>query len=207
MKNLSIIRAAIILLLIISWSCSKELEKYECNLEFFKYSWDEKVYLEISPNELWISTDSISEDEIRKLLKQYNSIDLSDIVFYPTLVKTKLKGISDCAQIIDLNEELLLNEYVRYVHLLFRSSENSIFYALTDVFTVKPKPSTSLTKIDSLLPITKTRIIRENSSLNNYDIKVDKYSSGNALEMSIYFYENGLFEYSEPGFFGYYIDE
>ena len=61
--------------------------------------------------------------------------------------------------------------------------------------------------IDSLLTITKTRIIRENSSSNNYDIIVDKYSSGNALEMSVYFYETGLFEYSIPNTYGYYCDE
>jgi len=207
MKNPSIIRAIIILLLIISWSCSKDIEKYKCNLEFFRYDYDEKVYLEISPYELWISIDSISENESREILKQYESIDLSEIEYKPPFIKFKLTGISDCVQIINLSGNLLLNTQIKYVHLLFRSSKDSIFFAYDYTFTVKPKPDTKISQIDSLLTITKTKIIRENSMSNNYDIIADKYSSGNALEMSVYFYETELFEYSIPNSYGYFCDE
>ncbi len=172
----------------ISWSCSKDIEKYKCNLEFFRYDYDEKVYLEISLYELWISIDSISENESREILKQYESIDLSEIEYKPPFIKFKLIGISDCVQIINLSGNLLLNTQIKYVHLLFRSSNDSNFYAYNYIFTVKPKPDTKISQIDSLLTITKTRIIRENSMANNYYIIVDKYSSGNAIEMNVYLY-------------------
>jgi len=188
MKNPSIIRVIIILLLVISWSCSKDIEKYKCNLEFFIYDYDEKVQLEISPYELWISIDSISENESREILKQYESIDLSEIEYEPPFIKFKLIGITDCVQIINLSGNLLLNTQVKYVHLLFRSFKDSNFYPYDYTFTVKPKPDTKISQIDSLLTITKTRIIRENNRSGNYDIIVDKNSSGNALEMSVYFY-------------------
>jgi hypothetical protein len=207
MKNLSIIIATIILPLITSLSCSEDIEKYKCNLEFFRYDYNEKVYLEISPYELWISIDSISENESREILKQYESIDLSEMEYEPPFIKLKLIGISDCVQIINLSENLLLNPQVKYVHFLFRSYKDPVFYPYDYTFTIKPKQDTKFSQIDSLLTITKTRIIRENSRSNNYDIIVDKYSSGNALEMSVYFYETGLFEYSIPNSYGYYCDE
>ena len=195
---------AYLLLMTFCIGCTKQMDSYSCDLEFFKYYSNEKVYLEISPNELWLSIGDISETESRNILMKYESIDMSKIDYKPPFVKLKLINISNCSQIIDLSDSLLLNTSIEYVNFLFKSSEDGVFYPYSNTFTIKPYQTTTSSQFDSLLTLTKTRILRVGSSSNNLDIIVDKNSSGNALELSIYFYETGLFEYSEPNSYGYY---
>jgi len=73
--------------------------------------------------------------------------------------------------------------------------------ALTDVFVVKLKETTSYAQLQELAKQNDCQVKEENSFVKNqFMISVSKTSNLNALQMSNLFYETGFFEFSEPNF-------
>jgi hypothetical protein len=80
--------------------------------------------------------------------------------------------------------------------------EDRKLQGLTDEFIVKLKASTSFEQLQNLVEEKNCSIINENQFVKNqFLISVPKTSRLNSLQLANFFYETGLFEFSEPNFF------
>ena len=69
---------------------------------------------------------------------------------------------------------------------------------VSDEFCVRLKEEIPKEKLDSLLLRTKTKLFKETKIY--ILLSCDKFSCRNTLDMSVYFYETGYFEFSHPSF-------
>ena len=74
---------------------------------------------------------------------------------------------------------------------------------LTDEFLVKLKDGIPNSRLESLISLTNTELIKQTKIYSL--ISADKYSDYNSLEMSRYFYETGDFRFSYPNFLMNYV--
>lgn len=68
-------------------------------------------------------------------------------------------------------------------------------------FYVKVFDETNLTDLHNVISETNTELTGQNEFMKKWlTLRATKDSKGNALKMANYFYESGLFEYSEPDY-------
>lgn len=203
-------------------SCKKSDEKYpgqvlnyemDCNTcSTFYYTFNyEKIHINLCTFCVALKLkDAETETYRQTLIENYpeldsiRMIDAKKNIAYGYLkaniscekIKTLLTKLSHETGIIAANPNYILNECLPSVS--DQNIHESCLMGLTDEFLVKLKASMEASKLISLIKLTNTRIVSQTELYTL--ISANKNSMGNSLEMSRYFYETGLFEYSHPNF-------
>ncbi len=216
MKNISLLLP--LLILITGCKKSDNIDKLPCNYTGFKYYSDEPYPLgEMSKEYILIGTDSSKTDKsIIDFILSKNYIDhefqfiihkLDNYKYkYGVLKLNKPYTYDEITWILDDIEK---NQIIDYAHFTMQTDDctNMIWETVGDlcvdsysnIFYVKVKDTNDISDLNNTLVETNTWIRKQNQfSHDLYSIYADKTSSGDALEMANYFYETGLFEYSEP---------
>ena len=211
-----------ILLGLIVFSCTKENQEpqpeCDCRNELFYYSSGKKEFLDsmLSNNYLTIGfKQSIDHDEIIYQINQYKifkPVMESDIfeqveedLYHIIFVQTNLNYT--CSNMKQIKQMLETNQLIAFANLTFKSTlwfagEYANIDAITDEFMVKVKNINDLSDFYAVLKETNTTIKRDSlfGYKDVYMISANKYSKGDALQMSKYFYETGKFVWVNPNF-------
>lgn len=85
----------------------------------------------------------------------------------------------------------------------FFLTQDSGLIALSHLFYVKLKTSEDINRLENMANANNIKILGNNKYLPLlYTLSCSKESQGNALEMANLFYESGLFDFTDPDFFG-----
>lgn len=178
---------------------------------FFYYTFDyDRIYLDISNHSVTIKfSDNVSNDYLDHLIKESSEIDsISFINEDKKIAYGYLKEEIHCEEIEALLVSLYSEDQILCANPNFYLKETIArgepiddkydLMGLTDEFLVKLKDGIPNSKLESLISLTNTELIKQTKIYSL--ISADKYSDYNSLEMSRYFYETGYFLYSHPNF-------
>jgi hypothetical protein len=204
------------------FSCTKENQELQsecdCRSELFYYSGGEKEFLDsmLSNNYLTIGFEQSTDNEdIIYLINQYEifkPVTESDIfeqieenLYHIIFVQTNSNYA--CSEMKRIKQMLEVNQLIAFANLTFKSTlwvggEYADIDAITDEFMVKVKNINDLSDFYAVLKETSTTIKRDSlfGYKDVYMISANKYSKGDALQMSKYFYETGKFVWANPNF-------
>ena len=190
-----------------------------CSYEGFYYYQDEKLWLEeISNDYVLIGIYSVTSDEdIENFINAqgiFEEISVSDVIKYQYYdykhVVAKFLTSLNCTEITSIINNLEKNEIVDYAHYTIRTDDcrndiwepigNKCVDSYESRFTVSVKDPNDLTDLYNIVHKTNTEILSQNQFMANFFVlRADKNSMGDALQMSNYFYETGLFDAAAPG--------
>lgn len=211
-----------ILLGLIIFSCTKENQNQQsecdCRSELFYYTSGEKEFLDsmLLSNYLTIGfihsanneeiISQINQHEIFKPITESNIFEQSEKYLY-NIVFVQTKSDYTCSEMKRIIQMLEMNSLIAFANLTFKSTlwfggEYADIMAITDEFMVKIKDINDLSGFYSVLKETNTTIKRDSlfGYKDVYMISANKYSKGDALQMSKYFYETGKFVWANPNF-------
>ena len=188
---------------------------YEMNCDkdstyYYYVSLSHKIYLDLSTLCITIKfSDTVSEEYLNTLIEKNSELDsISFIIKEENLAYGYLKAEIACEEIKSLLKRLTLENQILCVNPNFlakectsrgnTSNDEDCLMGLSNEFVVENRNLNNLDRINSLVLSTKTTLLRYNQDYAI--ISADKYSKGNCLEMSRYFYENGHFGYCHPNF-------
>ncbi|MCB0477259.1 MAG: hypothetical protein KDC84_03795 [Crocinitomicaceae bacterium] len=204
--------------IILAIGCSKESEVSNCNYVDYKYYDGDRDYIgEMSTRYINIGFDSSTNNsDIHNFVSNQNSIMATDLNVihanynYPVkhiVVKLTNENLN-CEEIQMIMLNLENNAIVRYVDftVITDDCQNAIWQPLGQecvnyygaVFYANLKNPNDKSKLDSLTNLTNSFVV-DSSSLGTYHVFVDKNSKHSSLQMANYFFETGLFDWSEPG--------
>lgn len=186
----------IILLLLITCTLSAQNNFY--------YYQGEKVYLNEKNDKLLV-----------KLSKEANKARLLNLIHSDFSVEIVSKGKTEetIALFIILEAKNKKNLPVITIDKYQKSSDvisalpmleykDGKLQGLTDEFIVKLNAGSSIEQLQNLVKEKNCSILKENDFVKNqFLISVSKTSSLNSLQLANFFYETGLFEFSEPNFY------
>lgn len=132
-------------------------------------------------------------------------------------IPLRLTTSKTCEQITQIIAELEQNAIVAYAHYTMQTDncQNAIWEEMSDLcinsygssFYVKVFDENDLTDLNQKITETNTELVKQNEFMPEwFELRATKNSSGDALKMANYFYETGLFEYSEPGISKYPVE-
>ncbi len=197
-------------------SCEKEEIEYSydlCKQGHFYYTFDEKYYIDsLMQNDYLLIgfeksylNEQINEFlnnqtyfESENLVEQY---DLQDINY--KLIIRKFKTSKSCVEIENIIHKLHKSEIVAFAAFTYTGKfcmdlNCTELMSYSNEFLVQLNDSTDYNKLIKLVNKTNTWIKKE--SRLYILIGVDKNSLGNSMLMANYFYETGLFYYTQPNF-------
>lgn len=170
----------------------------------FYYYQGEKVFLKERNDKMLL-----------KLSKDANKSRLINLIMTDLTVEITSKGktienISSFVIVGSKNKNnlsiLTIDKYQKSLDVMFAlpmlEYEDGKLQGITDEFIVKLKTGTLFEQLQNLVKEKNCSIVNENQFVKNqFLISVSKTSSLNSLQLSNFFYETGLFEFSEPNFF------
>jgi len=186
----------IILLLLTSYTLSAQ--------NTFYYYQGEKVFLNERNDKMLLK---LSKDANKSRLIKLIQTDLS--VEITSKGKTE-EAIATFVIIGSKNKSnfsvLTIDKYQKSLDIIsalpMLECEDGKLQGLTDEFIVKLKTGTSFEQLQNLVEEKNCSIVKENQFVKNqFLISVSKTSILNSLQLANFFYETGLFEFSEPNFF------
>ncbi|GAB3419181.1 hypothetical protein GCM10027516_14350 [Niabella aquatica] len=213
-------------LLILSFlllNCNKKNEikifNDSCAFIDFKYYKGEKDNLgELSNDYLLVAFDtSYTDTEIKHFISSLNDFDQGYPYKIHTIAQYRYKEVPlkfatsrDCEAITQTISTLQQSSMVAYAHytmqtdnctnLIWEPIGRRCINSYGSDFYVKVKDADNLSDLNKMVTQTKTELIKKNDfTTKTYTIRATKRSKGDALAMANYFYESGLFEFSEPG--------
>ncbi|NLJ82484.1 MAG: hypothetical protein GX330_05095 [Bacteroidales bacterium] len=220
MKNLIWILMAFTLLFA---SCKK---KESCEFVNFKYYNGTQYDLgTLQNNYILIGVDTIySDNQIRNFISTINYFDQNYTYTIHTMglykfkeVPLRLNSSKTCEQITQIISELEQNKIVAYAHYTMQTNDcqNAIWEEMGNLcinsygssFYVKVFDESNLTDLNQKITETNIELVNQNEFMPKwFELRATKNSNGDALKMANYFYESGLFEYSEPGISKYPVE-
>ena len=197
-------------------SCEKEESEYSydiCKQGHFYYTFDEKYYIDslMQNDYLLIGFEkSYLNEQINEFLNNQTHFESENLVeqydlrnYNYKLIIRKFKTSKSCAEIENIIQKLHDSEIVAFAAYTY-VGEFCIGWNCTELmsysneFLVKLNDSTDFNKLKNLVTKTNTWIEKDSGSF--IVIGVDKNSLGNSMKMANYFYEKGLFYYTQPNF-------
>jgi hypothetical protein len=189
-----------------------------CGYIDFKYYNGTEDYLgELSNDYVLIACDTTyTDEEIRDFISTVNYFDQNyDYTIYTKShykykeIPLKLSSSKTCEELTSMISDLQLNNIIAYAHYTIQTDncENAIWETIgnlcvnsySSVFYVKVFDETDLTDLNKVIAVTNTELVEQNEFMKRwFTLRATKNSKGDALKMANYFYETGLFEYSEP---------
>ena len=206
-------------LLVLIIGCSKDDNECICNYVDYKYYDNEKSHLgEMSFKYINLGFDStVTDNQIKNFINSQTSITTTDLNIihsnsynYPIkhVVVKLVKENLNCEEIEEIMLDIENNSIVRLVDytIMTDDCQSPIWQPLGDecvnytggLFYVSLESVNDRFKLDSITILTNTHIIDSSNFRSTYLILADKNSKYNALKMSNYFFETGLFNWSEP---------
>lgn len=197
-----------------------------CEFTGFKYYNETQDYLgEMSNNYILVGVDTTySDTQIQNLISTVTYLDQNYTYTIHTTgqykfkeIPLRLKSSKNCGQIAHIISELEQNAIVSYVHYTMKTDncENLIWEQIGNLcinsygsnFYVKVFNESDLTDLNQIIAETNTEFVKQNEFMPKlFELRATKNSNGDALKMANYFYETGLFEYSEPGISKYPVE-
>jgi hypothetical protein len=180
-------------------NCRKDNTNSHCNNNRFYYYESGKIALKEIYNKGTISFyDTLSIDTINLMLKQYEGIHSSFNLTRTTYIIITA-DTRNCAETDVLFSKIKMDGRISNCDKYFVTNANTDL-GIYDIFLCKLKSDSLINHLNDLIIKTNTKIIRYSNSGGYYLIRADKYSKGDALDISNEFYESGYFEYAEPDF-------
>ena len=207
-------------MLLTSCNNNNENDNFEvsCGYIDFKYYKGTEDYLgELSNDYLLIACDnSHADNEIRDFISTVDYFDQNYeyIIYTYDFIKSKeipikLSSSKTCEEITFIISDLQQNDIIKYAHyavqptgcndLIGEPIGNICMDTYSCLFYVKVFDETDLTDLNNMMAETNTELFKQNEFMKNwFTLIATKESKGDALSMTNYFYESGLFEASEP---------
>lgn len=224
----SLIRITMLLALFFT-ACQKDDDntpQASCDFVDFKYYNGTKDNLgKLQKNYILIGVDtSYSDKQIQDLIATINHFDQKYSYKINAYAGYKFKEIplrfkspKSCEQITYIISELEKNTLIAYAHYTMQTDncQNLIWEEIGDLcvnsygsnFYVKVFDENDLTDLNQIIAETNTELVNQNEFMPKlFELRATKNSEGDALKMANYFYETGLFEYSEPGISKYPVE-
>ena len=209
----------VVIILLFSCESDDEIKDFDneiCRQEHFYYTFDEKYYIDslLSNDYLLIGFEKTYTDEIinefldnQIYFNNENTNERLDSNY--KLILRKFKTPKKCTAIDEIIEELQTNEIVSFAAHIYYGGfcigfNCSEIMSYSNEFLVKLNDTSDTNKLNQLVTSTNSWIGKE-SKLYTL-IRVDKNSQGNALQLANYFYETGLFYFTQPNFHYFDID-
>ncbi|MDR1983545.1 MAG: S8 family serine peptidase [Prevotellaceae bacterium] len=166
------------------------------NKDFYYYQ-GEKIFLKERPDKLFLKfAQNADKKEMRDMIKSKKSVKLTTNNIEKFAI---IEANNETNVPLSVLEEFKTNRDIVSAVPLFQYNE--VLQGLTDEFVIKLKPTTSYEQLQKLTLKSNCTIVEENMFVKNqYLISVSKKSDFNAMQLSNFFYETGLFEFSEPNF-------
>jgi hypothetical protein len=157
-----------------------------------------------------------SDNQIQNFISTINHFDQNYTYTIHTIAQYKFKEIplrlkfsKTCEQIAQIISELEQNTIVAYAHYTMQTDncQNLIWEQIGNLcinsygsnFYVKVFDENNLTDLNQKITETNTELVKQNEFMPKwFELRATKNSDGDALKMANYFYETGLFEYSDP---------
>jgi len=187
---------------IILWTCAIFPSSAQQTYYYYNGS---KIPLEYSTKKIYIKFNETASIENKKIiLSAIPSTEKADIATIPishnyTIVE--LSETNDNEKFQNILRTVNGNENIEIALPFLQSINNEVLIGITETFFVKLNVSDDYRMLEQLSKETNTTIVKQNESiLDLFEIRIDKNSKGNTLEMANYFYEKGNFKYSSPNF-------
>jgi len=208
---------------VLIFSCEQEESKdinETCSEKHFYYANGEKHFIDtlMQHDYLLIGLKKeYSKEEINEFLNKqtefnkenlFEKYDLQDYGYH--LIIREFTSSKTCIQIKALVEKLQREDIVAFASYTYKG-EFCIGWDCTDIKSYTNQIIVSLSdtsdtdKLHSLVEHTDTWIIKERDFYTLIGIDVD--AEKNALEMAQYFYETGIFDYTNPNFIYFGLDQ
>lgn len=189
-----------------------------CGYTNFKYYNGTEDYLgELSNDYILIACDTAyTDNEIQDFISTVKYFDQNyDYTIHAYThykykeIPLKLSSSKTCGEITSMISDLQLNSIIAYTHFTMQTDncENDIWETIgnlcvnsySSLFYVKVFDETDLTDLNNMIAETNTELVEQNRFMKKwFTLSATKNSKGDALKMANYFYESGLFEYSDP---------
>ena len=226
MKNLIL---SIVTFALLFTNCKKDDDitpQGSCDFVNFKYYNGTQYNLgELQNNYILVGVDTTySDTQIQIFISTVNQLDQNYTYTIHTSgqykfkeIPLKLKSCKTCEEITQIISELEQNAIVSYIHYTMKTNDcqNLIWEPLGNLcinsygsnFYVKVFDENDLTDLNQKIAETNTELVKQNDFMPKwFELRATKNSNGDALKMANYFYETGLFEYSEPGISKYPVE-
>lgn len=186
-------------------------------IDFKYYNGTQDNLGELSNNYILVGVDTTySDSQIENFISTVSYLDQNYTYTIHTTgqykfkeIPLRLKSSKNCGQIAHIISELEQNAIVSYAHYTMKTDNctNLIWEQIGDLcinsygssFNVKVFDENDLTDLNQTITETNTELVKQNEFMPKwFELRAIKNSNGDALKMSNYFYETGLFEHSEP---------
>ncbi len=200
--------------------CKKDItsDVLSCNFTNYRYYKDEiKSLGELSGDYILIGSDTVNSDGvIRDLIKSkgyfdqnYNYKVYKHSGYKYKYFAMKLLRTYKCNSITWIINDLHQSPIVDFAHYTIQTDDcmndiwepmgNLCVKSYSNSFYVKVKNADNISDLENIVLQTNTIIKMQDKYMKEwYILNADKDSQGDALKMANYFFETGLFVYSEP---------
>lgn len=202
-----------------------QTQEASCDFIGFKYySGTQDTLGELENNYILLGIDSIySDNQIRNFISTISEFDqnydynINKSNYKYKEIPLRLDTAKTCEQITQLISDLEQYAIVSYAHYTIKTDNclNLIWEPIGDLcvlcytsnFYVKVFDENDLTDLSQTMAETNTELVQPITSLPGwYVLRATKHSNGDALQMANYFFETGLFKYSEPSITKYPVE-
>ncbi len=195
--------AIIYFVILICSGCKKDktnIINVDCKTDRFYYNDSGKIALSDIPNEGTISFyDTLSFDTINAIIKPYPQIKWISVYVKSSAILISINS-NNCSTTDSIFAKIKLDKRVSNCNKYLTTKDGNQI-GLYDIFLCSLKNNSDTVKMNDLILKTRTRKVRFDYSGGYYFIRADKFSEGDALDLSNIFYESGIFIYAEPNFF------
>jgi len=213
--------------IIFSIGCDENnILEIDCNYIDFRYYGDSTDFLgELSNDYILVAFESAQNDSsIENFISASDLFDQNyDYTIYPDsnypfkLTVLKFDESKTCGEIAFIIHILELVPTIAYVHHTIQTNICTDFFgwpagelcvnSYSSIFYLKVFDENDLTDLNNMIAQTNTELIAQNQfSPQWFTVRATKNSNGNALSMANYFYESGLFQYSEPNIMKFVVE-
>jgi hypothetical protein len=166
---------------------------------------NEKIFLQQRTNKIYLKLESNTTKE--KMLSVIGNNNVVEQLMFDTNLYKDLV-LCDAVVLESKERQQISSKTIDYfnansdvVSVTYLLQYNETLIGLTDEFVIKLKETTTFAQLQKLVEQNNCKIKEENIfAKNQFMLSVPKESKISALEMSISFYETGLFDFSEPNF-------
>jgi hypothetical protein len=217
MKN-NILLFGLVFVILLGCKKNEITRESTCSFTDFLYYRGKKEPIgEMSGDYITVGIDTINKDDkIRSFIKQKDYLDqdykfdiIRDKYSKYIDIALKLKQTSNCNEIAWILNDIKQNSIIEFANFTIKTDDcdNYIFEKMGELcvryygnfFYVSVKDTSNISDLKKIILETDTKF--GNYLLSNlYLVYTNKNSKGDAIKMANYFYESGLFEYTEVGF-------